>query len=101
MLGFCRQHNHLDDYEPYFEKWTEEEMANIGLTLCHITDRMLSTHLAKLEKTYVNEGGIKERMHAARTGYRQAEMAELQHLREENHRLRALLKKHGIEAEDL
>ncbi len=101
MLGFCRQHNHLDDYEPYFEKWTEEEMANIGLTLCHITDRMLSTHLAKLEKTFVNEGGIKERMHAARTGYRQAEMAELQHLREENHRLRALLKKHGIEAEDL
>ncbi|MBR6925620.1 MAG: four helix bundle suffix domain-containing protein [Bacteroidaceae bacterium] len=97
MLAFCRQHNRLEDYEPFFEKWSAEEMANTGLTLCHITDKMLSSVLEKLENRFVTEGGIKERMHAARTGYRQAEMEELKRLREENQRLRALLKAHGIE----
>ena len=89
MLHFCRERNLLEEYQPYFEKWSEEEMANIALTLCHITDKMLRTHLLKLEQTFVTEGGIKERMHAARTGYRQAEMEELQRLREENKRLKA------------
>ncbi len=96
MLAFCRKNNRLEDYQPFFNKWTAEEMANIGLTLCHVTDKMLSTTLENLEKAFVTEGGIKERMHAARTGYRQAEMEELQRLREENKHLRALLKEHGI-----
>lgn len=98
MLDFCRRNNTLEEYKPYFEKWTSEEMANIGVTLCHIIDKMLSTALENLEKNFVTEGGIKERMHAARTGYRQAEMDELQRLREENRllkeeneRLRSLL----------
>lgn len=37
----------------------------------------------------MKEGGIRERMHAARTGYRQAEMEELAALRVEVKRLRA------------
>ena len=42
MLTFTQQHNALEDYEPYFAKWSEEEMANIGLTLCHQVDAMMN-----------------------------------------------------------
>ena len=76
MLHFCRQNNHLNDYQPFFDKWNDEEMANIGITLCHITDVLLMRHLQREEQDFVEHGGIKERMHAARTGYRQQQDAE-------------------------
>ena len=71
MQDFTKSHNVLSDYEPYFEKWSAEEMANIGLTLCFQVDTMMNKYMENLERTFVTEGGIKERMHAARTGYRQ------------------------------
>lgn len=77
-------------------KWNDEEMANTALTLCHQTDAMLNRALQRLEKEFVEQGGIKERMHAARTGYRQAQDAELVNLRQEVARLRALLESNGI-----
>lgn len=40
------------------------------LTLCHQTDKMMCAYIVKLEHQFITEGGIKERMHAARTGYR-------------------------------
>ena len=79
-------------------------MANIALTLCHMTNTMLNHHLKALEKEFVEQGGIKERMYAARTGYRQQQDAELAALRADNAalqaeltRLRTLLKESGIE----
>ena len=89
MQTFCRQNNKAEDYEPYLQKWGDEEMANTALTLCYQTDNLLHNELKRLEATFVKEGGIKERMHAARTGYRQAEMEERAALREEVKRLRA------------
>ena len=71
MLTFCREHNDLDDYLPFFERWTDEEMSNIGYTLCRMTDKMMTTYIEGLETQFVEQGGIKERMYAARTGYRQ------------------------------
>lgn len=71
MLTFCREHNTLDDYLPFFERWTDEEMSNIGYTLCRMTDKMMTTYIEGLEAQFVEQGGIKERMYAARTGYRQ------------------------------
>ena len=56
-------------------------MANIGLTLCFQVDTMMNKYMESLERTFVTEGGIKERMHAARTGYRQQQdkrLAELE-----------------------
>ena len=104
MTRFCKQHNQAEDYKPFFEKWTNEEMANTALTLCFMTDRMLNNQLKKLESDFVKQGGIKERMHAARTGYRNNQDAEIMRLeqenislREENQHLRKLLKQHGIE----
>ena len=70
MRDFTRAHNMLEDYEPYFTRWTAEEMANIGYTLCCQIDVMMNGYLATLEERFRKEGGIKERMHWVRTGYR-------------------------------
>ena len=78
-------------------------MANTALTLCYQTDTMLNKTLLRMEKEFVEQGGIKERMHVARTGYRKAQDAELESLRaevpalrQEVARLRALLEAKGI-----
>lgn len=83
MLKFCRSHNKLEDYQPFFEKWTDEEMANISLTLCHMVDKMMTTYQKQLEEQFVTEGGIKERMTAARLGYRTNQKEEIAQLRRE------------------
>lgn len=107
MRDFCRAHNLLADYQPFFERWDDETMANTGLTLCHQVDTMLNRHLRTLEKEFVEQGGIKERMHAARTGYRQQQDAELAQLRQqvpqlqaEIARLQKLLQDHGIDCKE-
>ncbi|MBR0489736.1 MAG: four helix bundle suffix domain-containing protein [Prevotella sp.] len=80
MQDFTQEHNRLADYEPFFQKWSAEEMANVGITMCFQIDAMMNSYLGKLEHTFVTEGGIKERMHAARTGYRQKQDARLAEL---------------------
>lgn len=84
MLAFCREHHHYEHYAPFVERWTAEEYCNTALTLCHIADRMMCNYLARLEQRFVQEGGIKERMYAARTGYRQQQDAQLRQLQTEN-----------------
>lgn len=101
MLTFTQQHNALVDYEPYFAQWSEEEMANIGLTLCHQIDAMMNGYLRALEKQFVTEGGIKERMYAARTGYRQTQEEERKQLLLENQQLKAELAKKQAEIDQL
>lgn len=83
MQDFTKGHNQLADYEPYFDKWTAEEMANVGLTLCYQVDAMMNKYLAKLERTFVTDGGIKERMHKARTGFRQLQDRRLKEAEEQ------------------
>ena len=87
MLSYCRYHNKLEDYEPFFSKWSDEEMCNCAITLCHMVDKMLMSFLEKLDREFVTEGGIKERMYKARTGYRQKQDERLKQLEEENPRL--------------
>jgi four helix bundle suffix protein len=89
MLAFCREHNRVDDYQPFFQKWSDEEMANIGHSLCHMVDKMMTTYIGQLEERFVTEGGIKERMTAARLGYRTDQRDALRRLEEENSALRA------------
>ena len=64
-------------------------MANVGLTLCFQVDTMMNKYMEGLEKTFVTQGGIKERMHAARTGYREGIDRRLRELEAENKRLKA------------
>lgn len=88
MLDYCRSHNKTEDYKPYFSRWTDEEMCNIALTLLHMTDKMMKTYLSGLEQQFLTQGGIRERMYAARTGYRKGLDEELQRLRSETKSLR-------------
>jgi four helix bundle suffix protein len=81
MQDFTKQHNLLSDYEPYFQLWTAEEMANVGLTLCYQVDAMMNKYLKGVEDIFIKEGGVKERMHKARTDYRRQQddrLAELE-----------------------
>ncbi|MBO5625267.1 MAG: four helix bundle suffix domain-containing protein [Prevotella sp.] len=89
MVKFCRQNNHWDAYQPLSETLSAEDFCNMALTLCHITDKMFCGYLAHLEKTFKEQGGVKERMHAVRTGYRQEQDARMKALEAENAALKA------------
>ncbi len=89
LRDYCHRHNDYSDYEPLLGKMNDEEMANLALTLCHQTDKLMCAYIERLEETFVKEGGIKERMYAARTGYRQQQDARLKALEAENARLKA------------
>lgn len=83
MQDFTKTHNSLDDYQSYFQQWTAEEMANVGLTLCYQVDAMMNKYLQGVEEIFIKEGGVKERMHKARTDYRRQQderLAELERL---------------------
>ncbi len=83
MLRFCRIHNRVEEYAPLFERFSAEEFANCAITLCHMVDRMLMTYLEKLEKKFISEGGIRERMTAARLEGRGTQQREIERLRKE------------------
>ena len=88
LLKFCRTHNKVEDYEPHFEKWTDEELANCANTLCHMVDKMMATWLAKKAEDFKENGGIRERMTAVRLGRRQTQNEEIAALKAENARLK-------------
>ena len=81
MVEYCRRHNGVEDYKPFFAVATDEELANIAISLCHFIDKMIAKHLANLEQDFVENGGIKERMTAARLGRRQTQNQEISALK--------------------
>jgi four helix bundle suffix protein len=81
MQTFCRNNNKIEQYQPYFEIWNNEEMSNIALTLAYMVDTMLNHYLITLEKDFVSKGGIKERIYKARTNYRQDQDNQIQNLK--------------------
>lgn len=101
LREFCHSHNDYGDYAPLVAKMNDEEMANLLITLCHQTDKMMCAYIERLEKRFVEEGGIKERMYAARTGYRQAQDARFKALEAENLALKARIKQLEAELERL
>ena len=88
MMDYCRENNSIEAYEPFFEKWSDEEMANIGITLCRMVDKMMLTYQKKKEEEFITEGGIRERMTAARLGYRTNQRETIEKLTQENTQLR-------------
>ena len=94
MLAFCREHNTFDHYATLAQRLSDEALANMAITICRFADKMSTNYLQMLEKRFVTEGGIKERMHAARTGYRQQQEQRMQSMQREIEQLRhALLEK--------
>ena len=63
-------------------------MANCAICLAHMIDKALDTTLAKKDEAFVTQGGIRERMTAARLGYRTDQRARIEALERENAALR-------------
>lgn len=102
MLDFCRRHNNQDDYSQMYQTANDEELANLAITLCRQVDKMMTTYLSQLEQIFIEEGGIKERMTAARLGRRQtqyetieAQAHEIEQLKKRIQQLEEELKKHN------
>ena len=85
-----------------YQTANDEELANLAITLCRQVDKMMTTYLSQLEQTFIEEGGIKERMTAARLGRRQtqnetieAQAHEREQLKKRIQQLEEELKKHN------
>lgn len=89
LHAFCREHSDLQDYQPYFYRWTDEEMCNTAICLCHMVDKMMTSFLEKRDREFVTEGGIRERMTAARLDMRGTQKKIIAQLEAENAQLKA------------
>lgn len=89
MVRFCRNHNDLADYEPFFSRWTDEELCNTAICLCHMIDKSMTSFVAKRDREFVEEGGIRERMTAARLDMRGTQKQTIARLEAENTQLKA------------
>lgn len=88
MQDFTKAHNMPEDYLSFAQKWSAEEFCNICISLCYQVDAMMNSYMMGLEQTFVIEGGIKERMYKARTGYRNEVDERMKQLEAENKQLR-------------
>ncbi len=89
MLSYCRTHDRPEEYMGFVEKASDEEIANIALTLVHLIDKMMMSYQKTLEKRFVQEGGIRERMTSARQNYRKNQAETIRQLQTENQMLKA------------
>lgn len=70
VRDFAKEHADWADWRPFFETRPPETVANLMLTLCHQTRYLLDRMLAQQEADFTRFGGVRERMHAARTAAR-------------------------------
>ena len=100
---FCRYHSQWADYQPMMVKMNDEELANMAICLCHQVDKALAKYIELKDREFTTEGGIRERMTAARLGQRKTQRqtierltAEINALRQENARLKQIMAENGI-----
>ena len=86
---FCKKHNRPEDYTKDIEKRSPETLCNIAITLICQYDVMMGRLLERLQKDFVEKGGIREQMTAARLGYRNEQKARIAELEAENAGLKA------------
>ncbi|MBQ5532940.1 MAG: four helix bundle suffix domain-containing protein [Bacteroidales bacterium] len=100
---FCQDHTLWEEYRPFTERMNDEELANMAICLCHQVDRAMAKYIERKDREFTTEGGIRERMTAARLGQRETQRqiidrqaAEIAALRQENARLKEMLRKTGL-----
>ena len=100
---FCQEHTLWDDYRPLTARMNDEELANMAICLCHQVDKAMAKYMEHKDREFTTEGGIRERMTAARLGQRETQRqiierqaAEIAALRQENTRLKEMLEKAGL-----
>ena len=69
MRQYARSEQIMKDYAKYIVRMTDEEIANLCITLIHQAIFMLFKLLEHMQERFVKEGGIKEIMYKARTEY--------------------------------
>ena len=99
---FCQDHSRYEDYQPLLAKMDDEELSNMAICLCHQVDRALAKYIERKDQEFTTEGGVRERMTAARLGQRETQRQtierqarEIEALRQEVTRLRAVIAKMG------
>ena len=66
----AKEDRSYEAYRTYFETRPPEVVANILICLVHQTNYLLDQQLRQLEKAFVEEGGLRERMTRARLAER-------------------------------
>jgi four helix bundle suffix protein len=62
-----------EDYSEFCETRPAEVVANIAIGLIHQTNFLLDRQIRRLERDFINEGGLRERMTRARLQQRNEE----------------------------
>jgi len=88
LVAFCRVHNLPEDYIPLLDNKNAEEIANMAITLCHFVDKMMLSFMKIVEKDFLENGGVRERMTAARLQVRGEQQMLIQQLKMENQQLK-------------
>ena len=70
LVNYCYRHHELADYQKFYEKWSKEEFCNVALTLIHQADRGMWNWMKAREVEFLENGGIREKMSAARKNAR-------------------------------
>ncbi len=98
MLDFCREHYEYQDFQELLPKMNGEELANMAICLCHQVDSALEKYIERKDREFTTEGGIRERMTAARLNQRESQRQiidrqaqEIAALKQEISRLRKIL----------
>ena len=73
MLDFCRGHYEYQDFQELLPKMNGEELANMAICLCHQVDSALEKYIERKDREFTTEGGIRERMTAARLNQRESQ----------------------------
>lgn len=99
LRDFCKRYSDDKDYRPYYDLWTDEEMCNTAICLCHMVDKAITSFIEKRDKEFVEEGGIRERMTAARLDCRETQKQENARLLAENMALKSRIETLEMELE--
>ena len=70
MRSYARSEQIKKEYASHIQHMNDEEIANLSITLIHQAIHMLHKLLITMQKRFVTEGGIKERMFQTRVNYR-------------------------------
>lgn len=89
LRTFCVEHSDEAAYRPFHKKWSDEEFCNVAVCLCHMVDKAMTSFIKKRDREFVEEGGIRERMTAARLDMRNTQKQTIEQLQAENAMLKA------------
>ncbi len=68
--AFARQHADWNDWKPLFDSRPAETLCNLMIVIIQQTKYLLDKMIAAQEADFKRKGGVRERMHAARTAAR-------------------------------